>query len=103
MGRIDQKALQLSVQRALLFNIIPIVRFIFIEIDTNSILKLLIYLKNEPSNEEKDIYYAVAGEISGDFSEIDDSKNEVQFIVGNSKFEDIQKLEFLVFAMYEIS
>lgn len=92
--------LLLSTHRALLFNIISSVRFIFIHEKENRIV-LDIYSDRELTDDEKDMYYAVSGEISGDFPTINDSLNEVFFIVENRKIERIMNDGHLVNARFE--
>jgi hypothetical protein len=100
MAIMDKDKLLLSVQRALLFNILNSVRFIFIENQGDKIL-LTIYSDNELTTEEKDIYFAVLGEILGDFSNINDSASEVIFMINDIKFEKIKNQGILVYARYE--
>jgi hypothetical protein len=100
MTPINNERLLLSVQRALLFNIINSVRFIFIENKGEELL-MSVYTDTELMNEEKDIYYAVLGEILGDFTNINDAASEVIFIVNRSAFEKINNSGILVYARYE--
>jgi len=90
--------LLLSAQRALLFNITLNVRLIFIEARAEHLI-MLVYSDIDLTDEEKDVYYSSAGEITGDFVELDTS--EVFFIVTTEAYEKVDKLEHLVFARYE--
>lgn len=94
----NSERILLSAQRALLFNIIDCVRFIFIQKEQNKLL-MHVYSDRLLSEQEKDIYYSVGGEICGDFTELIDSN--VKFYSGNTEYDNIQKLEFLIYARYE--
>ncbi|SEL98315.1 hypothetical protein [Parapedobacter koreensis] len=97
---IEKTQLLLSANRALLFNIIKAVRFIFVKVE-DSILLLNVFTERSLTDDEKDIYYAMAGEISGDFEEIDDSCTNVTFIVTDDEFETIEQDGQLVYARHE--
>ncbi len=74
---IEQSNLLLSTQRALLFCIASAMRFIFVEVFDSNKLKILAYVQSELSEDELDLLYSVAGEICGDFAELNDSDVEV--------------------------
>ncbi len=93
---IDQTKLLLSVQRALLFSITSIMRFIFVEVDSDGTLKLLVYVQNELSEDELDLLYSAAGEICGDFVELNDS--DVEIVVSSDSYEGLKSLKHLVYA-----
>ena len=97
---IDRNQLYISALRALLFNITSSIRFIFIQSVEDKLI-LFVYTDKELSESEKDIFYAVSGEISGDFPFLDDSKSEVNFVNDNNKFESIKNEGDLIFARYE--
>lgn len=99
-NKITKTQLILSAHRALLFNILCSVRFIFIDVNDNKLL-VSIYADKDFSVDEKDIYYAVSGEISGDFPELDDAISEVRFFVDDSNFEDITNPGILIYARHE--
>ncbi|MDF1546172.1 MAG: hypothetical protein P1P88_00025 [Bacteroidales bacterium] len=100
-GMVERNSLLLSIQRALLFNILAYIRFIFIEVEKGPFLKIWIYSDKELNESEKEIYYSVAGEVVGDFTELNNQDVEVLFFVDQSNFENIQKLTNLVYARYE--
>lgn len=97
---IEKSRLLLSALRAMLFNVIGTVRFIFVKVD-DSVILLNVFTDRSLTDDEKDIYYAVAGEISGDFQEVDDSRTRVVFIVTSEKFEAIEHDGLLVYARHE--
>ena len=99
MKKIENSKLRLSAQRALLFNIPLSVRLIFVELNSKNILQMLVYSDQDLSEEERDLLYSAAGEIEGDFVEIEDS--DVEIIISKKSYEDIKKLESLVFARAE--
>ncbi len=90
----------LSSNRALLFNIIPSVRLIFVRFEKNE-LTLSVYTDRELDEEEKDIYYAVGGEISGDFIKLKNSLADVHFYVSTNNFEELPQNGQLVYARHE--
>ncbi|MBD1434958.1 hypothetical protein H8B06_19210 [Sphingobacterium sp. DN00404] len=92
--------LRLSSNRALLFNVISSVKYICVKLKKEKLI-LSVYCERELTEDEKDIYYAVAGEIIGDFVELDDSLTEVEFIVSNKKYEKSDCKGELVYARYE--
>ncbi len=96
---IDQSKLLLSSQRALLFCITSIMRFIFIEVCSDGKLKMLVYVQKELTEGELDMLYSAAGEICGDFIGLDDS--DVEVVVSNSNYEQIKGLKHLVYARAE--
>lgn len=96
---LDSASLQLSAQRALLFCITPSVRFISVAVTHERILNMLVYVKNQLSEDESDLLYAAAGEMCGDFIELDDS--EVEVVVNNSSYDQLSHLKHLVFALAE--
>ncbi len=96
---IDQSKLLLSAQRALLFCVTSIMRFIFIEVCSDGKLKMLVYVQKELTEDELDLLYSAAGEICGDFVGLDDS--DVEVVISNSSYEQIQGLKHLVYACSE--
>ncbi|MDO6528195.1 hypothetical protein Q4519_21245 [Motilimonas sp. 1_MG-2023] len=60
---------------------------------------MLIYVQRELSEDELDMLYSAAGEICGDFVDLDDC--DVEVIVSNSSFEQLQSLNHLVYARAE--
>ncbi len=98
MIEIDRNTLLLSTYRALLFNILQCTRFIYIDVK-EQILNMSIYVDRELSDEEKDVYYSVAGEICGDFIKLENSV--VNFHLNNLKFENNLDNGILVYARYE--
>jgi hypothetical protein len=94
-----KEELLLSAQRALLFNIIPKVKYIFIE-TVNTQLLMMVYSNKELTPEEKDMYFAVCGEIVGDFEYLSLEYSEVRFEFGIIQYDELKKLENLVFAQY---
>lgn len=87
-----------SAHRALLFNVTPNTRFIFMEVRANHII-IYVYSEEELNDEELDVYYSVAAEMEGDFAEVVTS--EVYFFVTTDPFENVIKLEHLLYARYE--
>lgn len=92
--------LRLSSSRALLFNVLPSIRFIFVKLKGHQLI-LSVYSDRALIKEEEDIYFSVCGEISGDFENIDESVSEVKFYVTNYCFEDIDEEGELIYARYE--
>ncbi|WP_444887287.1 hypothetical protein [Microbulbifer sp. JMSA008] len=97
--KIDRSNLLLSAQRALLFNISSAMRFISIEVSLDNKLKVLAYVQRELNEDELDMIYSAAGEICGDFVELEDSDVEVR--ISSSNYENVKSLKFLVFARAE--
>jgi|APEBP8051072266_1049373.scaffolds.fasta_scaffold06677_3 hypothetical protein len=92
--------LLLSTYRALLFNIICSVRFIYLEQleNTEDKVNLFIYSDRELTEDEKDIYFAVAAEISGDYCDMESP--DVHFIVDNREYDPKNYQGKLVYARY---
>jgi hypothetical protein len=90
--------LKLSCHSALLFNVIAYVKFIFINIEKD-ILVMFVYVDRELTSEERDVYYSLGGEICGDFPEL--SVSDVSFIVMDEPYENVEKLDLLIYARYE--
>lgn len=89
----------LSAQRAMLFNVSQKFRMISLEVDENKTLKLLVIISSELTEEEKDLAYSMAGEIVGDFVEIE--KSDVDFIVSNDPINSLERLHILMYALDE--
>lgn len=100
---IDNKVLLLSAQRALLFNIIPSIRYVFIEARNDNEICMYIYTNRPLTEEEKDIYYSVLAEISGDFPEVDDSICKIDFFNSKEQYDKIDKLRWLVLQLQTIN
>ncbi|MGV6944276.1 hypothetical protein [Sphingobacterium kyonggiense] len=98
----DLNRIRLSLHRALLFNVLSSVRFIFIKVISDKLI-LTVFSDTDLSLAEKDIYYSVIGEITGDFKELDDSISEVKFIVSQVQYEELSNKNIgdLVYARYE--
>lgn len=79
---------------------IPPLRFIFVQVVGKKMV-LTIYTDRKLNEKEKDIYYSMSGEMSGDFPEINDALCEVNFIVSNKSLEDLPKEGELFFARFE--
>jgi hypothetical protein len=90
----------LSFQRALLFNILPSVRYIFAEIREINSLDMLVYTDRELSEWEKDVYYAVSAEVEGDFVEVG-AQGTVKFVTDVRDYAEVSKLQLLIYARYE--
>ena len=91
-------SLKLSSHTALLFNVIACVKFIFLKVE-HDILIMHVHVDRELTDEEKDVYYSVGGEICGDFPEL--SVSDVSFIVSDFPYESLDKLDMLIYARYE--
>ncbi|GAB4034672.1 hypothetical protein GCM10028809_40910 [Spirosoma gilvum] len=94
----DRIQLRLFASRALLFNVLSCTRFIFVEFKSGHLL-LRIYNDRELTDDEKDIYYAVYGELEGDFT--GSICGEVDLQVTRAPFEQIDQTGELVYARYE--
>jgi len=94
----EREKLLRSAQRALLFGVTKTLRFMSLEVRDNTLF-VLVYLDDEPSEEDRDIYYGVAGEIEGDFSTLE--RNEVRIVVTKESYDKIEHLQHLVFARAE--
>jgi len=92
--------IRMSFQRALLFNIISSVRFIFTEMNASGSLDMIVYTDRELTESEKDIYYAVSGEVIGDFVDMG-CHGYVKFVTDLRDYTEVPKLELLVYARYE--
>ncbi len=86
-------------QRALLFNISASMRFISCEIINEDILQVYIYFDKDPTEEELDLIYSVAGEVCGDFPGLNNS--DVKHFVNNKDFNSLKHLRILVYARFE--
>lgn len=97
---IDQMQLIASANRALLFNILPSIRMIYVKVKNRGIT-LNIVSEEDLNDFERDIYFAVLGEISGDFESIDISQSETNFITSTLEFS-MQKIDgIMVYARFE--
>jgi len=92
--------LRLSAQRALLFNIITCVRFIFIEKRELKII-LSVYTDRNLSGSEKDLYYEVLGEILGDFTDLDFEGSMTLIEVTEKEVLQLNNPGVLIYARYE--
>lgn len=97
---VTDTSLMLSAQRALLFAVSSSLRFLSMEVN-GAMLRMRLYLDTEPAEDEKDMYFAVSGEISGDFPELDDALSSTEFVVSSQSFDDLEHLKLLVFARAE--
>lgn len=99
---IDLNRVRLSLHRALLFNILCSVQFIFVKVIGNKLI-LTVYSDVEFSLAEKDVYYSVIGEVTGDFVELDDSISELNLVVSKVNFEKLATSNSgdLIYARYE--
>lgn len=88
--------LLLAFQNALLFNITYGTRLILADVIESKLI-IWVYLDREPTVHEKDVYYSVSAEITGDFLELDESLSEVQFLT-ESFSEESLKDRLLLFA-----
>ncbi|RPD48365.1 hypothetical protein DNI29_06990 [Hymenobacter sediminis] len=70
-----------SVQRALLFNIRPSFVAISVDLSDYNVFLMRVQLDIEPDEDDKDLCFAAAAEVCGDFVEIRNS--EVTFITSN--------------------
>ncbi len=95
---VERNALLLSAQRALLFAVSPALRFISIEASDRE-LRMRVHMMSEPSEDERDMYFAMSGEIIGDFPELDVAQSGVEFVVDMRPFEQLEHLKYLVFAI----
>lgn len=86
----------LAFQRALLFNVTYRTRLILADI-IDSKLIIWVYLDSEPTDDEKDVYYSVCAELTGEFIELDDNISEVQFLTDNFSEENLNG-KLLLFA-----
>lgn len=92
--------LRLSAQRALLFNIISCVRFIFIDNRSGKII-LSVYTDRDLSDTEKELYYEVLGEILGDFTDLDFEGSMTLIEVTDKKAREVGSSGVLIYARYE--
>ncbi len=49
-----------------------------------------VYSDREPTDDEKDVYYSVCAELTGDFIELDDSISEVRFLIEGFSEENLR-------------
>jgi hypothetical protein len=96
---IDKAQVFISVQRALLFNILKSLRFIFVKYGVNRI-DLVFISDKELTDDERDIYYAVSSEIDGDFSEIKSSS--VTFVESNLELSTLDYEKFGIYSSIEL-
>lgn len=100
MKSLTYTELRLSAQRALLFNIISCVRFIFIENRERKIF-LSVYTDRDLSDSENELYYESLGEILGDFTDLDFEGSMTLIEVTNKEAREIENRGVLVYARYE--
>lgn len=99
MSTINQLSLRASLQRALLYNIIPAVRVISVDVDNESNLFINVCCDRELNQEEKDIYFSVGGEVAGDFPEIKNTDVNFSFLPVESG--ECLVFPLVVYARYE--
>jgi hypothetical protein len=93
----DRRSLRLFTNRTLLFNVLSCTSFIFVELKAGQgQLVLRVYNDRELTEDEKDVYYAVYGEIKGDF--IDSMSGKVDFQTTQAPYEQIDQSGDLVYA-----
>mgnify|MGYP000674529527 CR=1 FL=1 len=100
MKSLTYTELRLSAQRALLFNILSCVRFIFIENREGKII-LSVYTDRNLSDSEKELYYESLGEILGDFTDLDFEGSMTLIEVTNKEAREIEDRGVLVYARFE--
>lgn len=89
----------LSSQRAMLFNICPKFRMISLELNNNSVLKVLVIISEALTEEEKDLAYSFSGEIEGDYPEI--ASSDVVFLLDTRDIDLLPRLKNLVFSLHK--
>ncbi len=89
--------LLLAFQRALLFNITYHTRVIVADVIENSKLIVWVYLDRVPTDDEKDLYYSVCAELTGEFMYLDDATSEVHFSTDSFAEENL-KDKLILFA-----
>jgi hypothetical protein len=91
-------AIKLSFLRALLFQVVSVTRFIYIVPSTATKLELRVYSDRTLTVEEQDAYNAVAGEMAGDFVQVEVIP---YFLVETRPFQSSHYEGILVYARYE--
>lgn len=94
---ISNKQLFISAQRAL--NPLDISNSIvlIVAIITKDKLQIDVFSEIELTSDERDVCYAISGEISGDFPDLDDSKSEVNFFSIDSALQIRPKDNVIVY------
>ena len=93
--------LLLAFQNALLFNVTTNTRLIYAELEEGNRLITHVYLDLEPTEDERDVYYAVAAEVKGDFANLDDGNSRVIFYTEPFS-EDQLRGKMVVFARCDL-
>lgn len=93
----NEQDLRFKIYNSLLFHVNKKTRYIFFEVDSLNVLNFLICLEEEPTTDEKDMYYSMVSEVTGDYE--DDIKTCVIFNIDNVEYDKINKLKHLVFAI----
>ena len=87
---IDKNDLILIFQKSLLFNISKSTRIIAAYIQNNDSLIIEVYFDRIPSDDEKDLYYAVSAEVTGDIDFLDEAKSKVIFSIKEIKDKELK-------------
>ena len=94
----DPLVLRASIQDGLLFNIVPSIRWIFFHVEKTKMVLNAAFDK-EPLENEKEMLIDAVAEASGHFDE--NFEIEVQCYYEPSRFEEVTKKGYLVFARFE--
>lgn len=89
--------LLLSFQKVLLFNITFHTKLIVANVFNSSKLVIWVYMDKLPTDDEKDVYYSICAEVTGEFLDLDDSISEVHFLTESFAEENL-KDKLLLFA-----